>query len=65
MEPELEEVLAQLGILSIFMEEEEEEINPGWEDVPGGNWEEPEDETCEHGLSAWLCEGPNHHPEGM
>lgn len=20
------------------------------------------EETCEHGLSAWLCEGPNHYP---
>lgn len=58
MEPETEEVLAALGILSIFIEE----VNPGWDDVENGNWEEPED-TCEHGLSAWLCEGPNHYPE--
>lgn len=21
-----------------------------------------EEETCEHGLSAWLCEGPTHYP---
>lgn len=21
-----------------------------------------EGDTCEHGLSAWLCEGPNHYP---
>lgn len=20
-------------------------------------------EECEHGLSAWLCEGPNHYPD--
>lgn len=22
-------------------------------------------EECEHGLSLWLCEGPNHYPEGV
>lgn len=27
--------------------------------------ESPEDETCEHGLSAWLCAGPAHYPADM
>lgn len=21
-----------------------------------------DEETCEHGMSAWLCMGPNHYP---
>lgn len=27
--------------------------------------DEYEHETCEHGLSAWLCEGPMHYPDDM
>lgn len=27
--------------------EYDEDINPGWVDVPGGNWEEPEGEPYE------------------
>lgn len=26
---------------------------------------ESEEGECPHGLSLWLCEGPNHYPEGM
>ena len=28
----------------------------------GETWEEIPYEECEHGLSAWLCEGPSHYP---
>lgn len=28
-----------------------------------GRWLEGiEEELCEHGMSAWLCMGPNHYP---
>lgn len=26
---------------------------------------ESEEGECPHGLSLWLCEGPNHYPEGL
>lgn len=32
-----------------------------WLDEKTGFLAWPE-ETCEHGLSAWLCEGPTHYP---
>lgn len=28
----------------------------------GEPMESLDEETCEHGLSAWLCMGPNHYP---
>lgn len=28
-------------------------------------WVPYEEETCEHGLSLWLCDGPNHYPADL
>ena len=30
--------------------------------TPYAEMEQDDDDTCEHGLSAWLCEGPSHYP---
>lgn len=44
-------------------------INANLYDCPGltesqlAEIEERSEETCEHGLSAWLCSGPNHYGE--
>lgn len=35
-------------------------VNHGQDPLPPAGV--PDDDECEHGLSAWLCEGPNHYP---
>jgi hypothetical protein len=39
------------------------ELCDAWEDgYYSAQWPEPAGELCGHGLSAWLCAGPNHYP---
>lgn len=45
---------------------EQADISSGeWqgEDHLGGTWAVIRQETCEHGLSAWLCSGPGHYSD--
>lgn len=43
--------------------EEHEDEDPTYD--PDGPHEEVYVEECEHGLSLWLCAGPNHYPMDM